>query len=256
MTPPLVSNEDLSAYVDGALPVERQAEIAAWLAANKEAAETVSAYRTQAKALREALDPILREPVPGRLLNAGRPRPVLRWAAGIAASLVLVAGGAAAGWYAALSTVPPHVVAQPVPSLGARAAQADAVYAPEVRHPVEVTADDQAHMQAWLSKRVGVRVRAPALTSVGFELVGGRLLPDPAGPAAQLMHQDGQGRRITLYVTVDEGHQRETAFRWSTEGSVIVCFWVDGPASYALAGEFDRKDLYKVAKTIYQQING
>jgi anti-sigma factor RsiW len=255
VTPPLVTDEDLSAYVDGALPVERQAEIAAWLAANKEAAETVSAYRAQARALKEAFEPILREPVPSRMLTAGRMRPPLKWAAGIAASLMLVSVGAASGYYGAIRSLPPPLPVEQQ-TFGARAAQAHAVFAPEVRHPVEVAADEQAHLLAWLSKRVGAKVRAPTLTNMGFDLVGGRLLSDPAGPAAQLMYQDGQGRRVTLYVISGEGHGRESAFRWAKEGGVEVCFWVDGSVHYALAAELDRKEIYRLAKMVYQQFNG
>ena len=44
-----------------------------------------------------------------------------------------------------------------------RAANAHAVYVPEVRHPVEVGADQEAHLVQWLSKRLAVPVRAPAL---------------------------------------------------------------------------------------------
>ena len=34
----------------------------------------------------------------------------------------------------------------------------------------------------------------------GFELVGGRLLPDGPGKSAQLMYQNAQGVRVTVYL--------------------------------------------------------
>lgn len=74
-----------------------------------------------------------------------------------------------------------------------RAALAHAVYAPEVRHPVEVAAVEKAHLAAWLSKRLEAEVRAPDLGGAGFALLGGRLLPGEALsgaaslPAAQFM---------------------------------------------------------------------
>jgi anti-sigma factor RsiW len=121
---------------------------------------------------------------------------------------------------------------------------------------VEVTVDDQPHLVYWLSKRVGTRLKLPVLTAVGFELMGGRLLPDTAGPLAQLMYQDAQGRRITFYVRNESEQGRDSAFRWVKEGNVEVCFWVDGHVGYAVAGEFERRELYRLANAIYQQING
>ena len=59
----------------------------------------------------------------------------------------------------------------------ATALGAHTVFVPEVRHPVEVKADE-AHLVRWLAKRVGADVRAPALGSMGWQLMGGRLLPD------------------------------------------------------------------------------
>ena len=44
-------------------------------------------------------------------------------------------------------------------SLRRAAAVAHVAYAPEVRHPVEVAASDQAHLVAWLSKRLGTKLR-------------------------------------------------------------------------------------------------
>ena len=67
-----------------------------------------------------------------------------------------------------------------------RAAVAHAVYAPEVRHPVEVnvaqgSASEQRaqeeHLARWLGKRLDMPVKLYDLRPQGFELVGGRLLP-------------------------------------------------------------------------------
>ena len=86
---------------------------------------------------------------------------------------------------------------------------AHAVYAPEVRHPVEVnvaqgSATEQRaqeeHLARWLGKRLDMPVRLFDLRPQGFELVGGRLLPDANGPSAQLMYQNSGGQRVTVYL--------------------------------------------------------
>ncbi len=137
-----------------------------------------------------------------------------------------------------------------------RAAIAHATYSPEVRHPVEVGADQEAHLVAWLSKRLGAPLRAPKLEDVGYSLVGGRLLPGENGPVAHFMYQCNQGTRVTLYVRTEASNNRETAFRYAKEGNVRVFYWVDRKLGYALSSaDISKEDLFKVANAVYRQLN-
>ena len=63
------------------------------------------------------------------------------------------------------------------------------VYSPDVRRPVEVTADQEDQLVKWLSKRLGTPVSPPKLGALGYELIGGRLLP-PAGHLRALYGED------------------------------------------------------------------
>jgi len=208
------------------------------------------------QALHQLYDPVLDEPVPERL----RARNVnhARWrAAAIAAGWVVLGLGAGvlAGWqlHAWRASVPPQAE---VPGFVKRAAVAHAVYSPEVRHPVEVGADQEQHLVAWLSKRLGAQVRAPKLDTIGYSLVGGRLLPGDSGPVAHFMYQTEKGRRITLYVRTEAAENRETAFRYASEGNVKVFYWIDRKLGYALSSaDLSREDLIKVANAVYQQLN-
>jgi anti-sigma factor RsiW len=141
-----------------------------------------------------------------------------------------------------------------VASLPQQAAIAHVVYSAEVLHPVEVGADQEAHLVKWLSKRLGNEVRPPDLNQAGFQLVGGRLLPGSDGPAAQFMYQDAKGLRLTLYVRTHAPDARDTAFRYEKSDRVGVFYWVDGPLGYALSGELDRARLLDVAKLVYHQL--
>ena len=137
-----------------------------------------------------------------------------------------------------------------------RAAVAHATYSPEVRHPVEVGADQEAHLVAWLSKRLGAPVRAPQLEGVGYSLVGGRLLPGDSGPVAQFMYQCQRGTRVTLYVRTEAVNNTQTAFRYAKEGNVRVFYWVDRKLGYALSSaDISKDDLLKVSNAVYQQLN-
>jgi anti-sigma factor RsiW len=181
-----------------------------------------------------------------------------RWhAAAIAAVWIAIGLGAGIilGWQLHALRVGVPSAAE-VPGFVKRAAVAHAVYSPEVRHPVEVGADQEQHLVAWLSKRLGAPLRAPKLDTIGFSLVGGRLLPGDSGPVAHFMYQTEKGRRITLYVRTETAENRETAFRYSAEGNVKVFYWIDRKLAYALSSaDVGKDDLLKVANVVYQQLN-
>jgi anti-sigma factor RsiW len=242
-----ITEAELHACVDGQLPAERRAAVEDYLAAHPAEAERVRAYRRQNDQLHALFDTALDEPVP-----ATWQQPPARRAPGLtraAALLAAAAIGGVLGW--ALRGGETIEITAGLPQ---QAAIAHLVYSPEVLHPVEVGAREEAHLVAWLSKRLGAPVRAPQLAAAGFELVGGRLLPGEAGPAAQFMYQDARGARLTLYVRTAEDN-RETAFRYAQEGKVGVFYWVDGPFGYALSGELERAQLLAVAESVYRALN-
>lgn len=247
MNRPLES--DLHAWADGRLDAARAGEIEAWLAANPEEQARLQGWKRQKELLHEAFDPVLEEPVPARLADAASRRPRSRlWR--VAAAVGWIAIGSVAGY--ALRGVKPADPAQP--SLARNAAMAHVVYTPEVRHPVEVGADQEVHLLQWLSKRLGTPINAPHFGKEGFDLVGGRLLPGERGPVAQFMYQDRGGRRLTLYVRGDPDN-RDTAFRFAQEGKVGVFYWLDGRLGYALSGEIPRAELLAMADSAYRQLN-
>ncbi|HZR68657.1 MAG TPA: anti-sigma factor [Burkholderiales bacterium] len=243
-----ITDSDLHAFVDARLSASDRASVEAYLADHAEDAERVKTWREQASALRALYDPILEEPVPPELAAVPHRPAWHRYA--VAASFFLV--GIATGW-GAKATFAPGV--QTPLSLPRQAAIAHVVYAPEVRHPVEVPASDEEHLVRWLSKRVGKDLKAPHLGPLGYDLVGGRLLSGPQGPVAHFMYQDARGQRLTLYVSRTRGEPRDTAFRYSQEDRVSVFYWVDGNFGYALSGEIGREQLLKIADVVYKQLN-
>lgn len=257
-----ITEADLQAHVDGQSPEAVRDAIEAHLRDHAQDAERLAHYRLQNESLRRAYDAVLDEAVPEQLTAAvdGRsrgwlPLPVLRYAA-VLAWIVL---GGAIGWQ--LRTMQNDSAVengQGAVSFARHAAVAHAVYSPEVRHPVEVGADQEAHLVAWLSKRIGAQLRVPHLGEQGYALVGGRLLPglpDDRAPVAQFMYQDAKGQRLTLYVRADADPSRETAFRFARENNIGVFYWVDQKLGYALSGDIEKKELLRVANTVYRQLN-
>jgi anti-sigma factor RsiW len=245
-----VSEVDLHAYADGTLAEARRGEVENILAESPEDQERVRAYQAQNKSLHILFDSVLDEPIPRRWQA-----PVKRWPTLVkpaAAALVWIVVGGLFGWWLRGENAGLTVRST---DFARQAAMAHAVYTPEVRHPVEVTAEQEEHLIRWLSKRLGGQLKVPHLLDQGYELVGGRLLPGDQGPVAQFMYQDKNGQRLTLYIKTDSSAERETAFRYSQQGRVGVFYWIDRRLSYALSGEIEKQELLRVANVIYQKIN-
>ncbi|MEN9886648.1 MAG: hypothetical protein RL758_1226 [Pseudomonadota bacterium] len=215
-------------------------------------------------ALRQLHAEVLAEPVPERFMpsvdqlvaaHAQRSQRQRLWrTAGMAASLALTFG---LGWLAQANL---GAGAAPSAANGsARFAQAAAVahvvYSPEVRHPVEVSAEQQAHLVQWLSKRLGRPLKVPDLQTEGYALLGGRLLPGDSGTRAQFMYQNAAGERLTLYIGAVNGDTpKETAFRFHEEQGTSSFYWIDQGFGYALSGPLPKERLLGLSNLVYRQL--
>ena len=243
-----VTEDELHAYVDNELPVERRAAVEAWLAAHPDDAERVTSWRTMSDALHAKYDSVADEPVPPRLSVDLLSRTPRRWMMGaIAASLLAFAVGGGIGWAARGANATPSMFA----SFTGDALGAHKLYVVEVRHPVEVAGSENAHLQQWLSKRCGWEVRAPELDATGLKLVGGRLLPGPTGPASFLMYETASGERFTIFAARAE--TEATQMRYATHDGTGALFWADRGVGYVVSGGADRDRLERVARLVYDQ---
>ncbi|GAB2861674.1 anti-sigma factor [Pseudoduganella ginsengisoli] len=191
--------------------------------------------------------------------------PLPRWSLyRMAAGVLLAVCGGAAGWVAhshwqaqtgvQLAAQGNGREAAAMPTFARQAAVAHAVYSPDVRRPVEITAEQEEQLVTWLSKRLKASVRPPKLGALGYDLIGGRLLPGASGPVAQFMYNDATGRRITLYVSADNKDNKDTAFRFAQEGDVSVFYWIDGRFGYALSANIGKAELARLATAVYGQL--
>ncbi|GAA4324233.1 anti-sigma factor [Pigmentiphaga soli] len=260
-----IAEADLHAYADRELPPARRAEVEAYLASHPDARRRIEAWQAQKRVLREWLDPVLDDPLPLRFpLQPARrpwpwPQPWRSLAAGVA--IAIASGGAAWSVRGVLDARAPVGGMQALAAADAgagfahRAAIAHAVYTPEVRRPVEVGGDQEQALATWLTRRLGATVKPPRLAGIGYDLVGGRLLPGGKGPVAQFMYADANGRRLTLYVTREVEGAQTTAFRFKEEGAVKVFYWIDPHFGYALSGAIDRGELLRVSEEVYKQLD-
>jgi anti-sigma factor RsiW len=233
----------------------RLMQVETWLAGHPETRAQIEQWRGQASRLHRAYDRMLDEPIPARLVPAAN---APRWLdAHKLAGVAWLLFGAVIGFFLRGETArqPASVqVTTPVASsLPRQAAVAHAVFVPEVRHPVEVGADQEAHLIGWLSKRLGAPLKPPRLEKVGYRLVGGRLLPGDSGEVAQFMYENPAHNRLTLYVRPAAPRQGDTAFRYARENDVDVFYWTDSRFGYALSGNTGRDDMLRLATLVFKQ---
>ncbi|MBU4500619.1 MAG: anti-sigma factor [Gammaproteobacteria bacterium] len=292
MIKPSITETDLQAYADNRLSDARRGEVEAYLAAHPDDARRLARYSHINNDLHGHFDPILSEKIPDRLLACfdmpaesasplsrfslanirtrirdlsqhflGRGRvlgilvpasPIGSWQpASYALTVAWLSLGVVLGWQ--MQRALPQ---NDMPPMVRHAAVAYVTYASEVTHPVEIQASNEDHLEAWLSKRLGMNLKAPKLGTAGFALMGGRLLAGTQGPAAQFMYEDSVGRRLTLYVKTQEmGHDKSKSFAFAQEKEVNAFYWIDGGTGYVLSGNLGRRDLFKVAEVAYQQLN-
>jgi anti-sigma factor RsiW len=168
--------------------------------------------------------------------------------AAVAASLVI---GIAVGWFGRDASLQN----EGTPTTFARqAALVHVLYASDVNRPVEIWAAEEARLVRWLSRRLGFQVRAPDLNSLGFSLVGGRLVAGNELPTALFVYENPDKQRLTLQVRKQATGPDETAFRYALEDGVGVYYWIDEHCSYALSGNLDRTQLLTIGRVVYGQL--
>lgn len=293
-SPPLRPDDPSTwhALVDGQLPPAQAQALRAQLLDDEDAQNTLAHWQWQRDRLHALHQDLLHAPVPEALMAAAaratqrRERQAQGWRwGGMAASVLLafVLGWAGRGHWptsgSGKTLATNHgttlVATGPAQRFAQQASVAHAVYQPEVRHPVEVTAAQQDHLVQWLSKRLDRPLKVPTLGAQGYELVGGRLLPGDTGVRAQFMYQNNAGQRITLYLGAlapaaaapgndRQGDQRApatattntptTAFQFTQEGPVPGFYWTEAGFGYALSGQLSRAELLGLATAVYQQL--
>ncbi|MBM3577397.1 MAG: anti-sigma factor [Alphaproteobacteria bacterium] len=282
MTPSaLIEEADLHALVDGELDPERRRKVEDHLLQHPEDAALVEGWRRQNAALRAAFEPVALEPAPLSLREAaarppappvgqgpietgaihwGRPgaapRPMRkldeirasRRRQALASTLLTLVAGAAVAVAALLflASRPPTqspTLTRAATSYAARAGLTYATYILDAR-PVEIDAAHHDELLTWLQERVGFS-RAPDLDGVGLRLLGGRVAPGVAAPAAFLIYQRDDGARVGLYferaeaVAAPSGQRGQgvTVIEWRASGFAFVLVGALPPDAMQAAAE-------------------
>lgn len=251
MNPNPLREHELHAYADGQLDEFRKRAVQQEIERDPAKRRQVDMIRRQKALLRHAYSQEGMPPGLCHLIHEYQSR--TRYAPLKLAASFMVGTLLGAVLMAQWPTSPPAPAAEALAKFPQRAAVAHAVYSPEVRHPVEVAANERDHLVMWLSKRLDKPIQIPEFSAQGFGFVGGRLLPGDQGPTAQFMFQDGGNRRVTLYVAPRLGGGEGTA-QYVKSGAIGTIYWFKQNSAYALSGELPQLELDTIAQSARQQL--
>lgn len=255
MTGRPITEDDLQAFVDGALGSERHHEVTLFLASSEEAAKRVASYQKDAAALRSALAPIAVEAIPSRLnlaniIETQRPAKRLLFMPMAAAAVALLAIGAWGGWLLRGDSMAPT---EGITALGQEAMASYSTFATDRVRPVEVRADGSDDLKGLASATIGGPAATPDLRKAGYRLMGGRAVPTPHGPGLLLMYDNDKGSRLVLLtrrMQVDQDRPMEPTDHRDVRG----WSWAREGLGYSVVGTIDSEDLHSIADEIRSQI--
>ena len=236
------SQEELHAFIDGELPPARAAEVAAAVEHDAQLARLVAAFRADKVRLKEIYAPMLQTPVPEawqRMIDPTqlkRPPVIDRrgWMA-MAASIVAAAGG----WTVYRTLMAENDEAVVAAAIAARRDQSAA-------HETLSMADAGVLM----TQTLGLKLKAPDLTTLGFTLVNGRSYD--SRKAMKLDYRDAQARVFTLYLAPSSGKPR---FEMTKRGELRVCVWQDDVMGTIMVADVSAGEMLRLASLAYSGLN-
>lgn len=230
-----ISEAELHALVDGALPASRRAHVEAYLAVNPAAAARVAAWRAQNVALRRlfmagesaGVDPAWRTDL--QQLTA-RPRRIggrWRWLPGprvaMAAGLLLLLAGGLLG--------PGRLDRESGGELAGFSQAAERAY-------LTAAVQGEAAPSDW---------HPPDLSLLGWRLVSMGQAPPGSQATARFDYADRDGRRLLLLVGPPKRDPRPS-YGYLHDGNRVIFSWISDRLSYALVGELSRQEMMGLAE--------
>jgi len=241
MTERSFSDEEFGAYLDGELPDDRRAAVAAFLAANPEQARRLEAYRADGAAIARLFASAGQQP----MAPQSQPR---RAGPGIPWHRAAVIGLFLAG---ALATLIWSVVPSGKPGDLQRFAELAAAAYPARPATLNVSL---AEVSQLISKPLPspVTFREPA--GSGYELVGSRTLDAGATAQIQLIFRDANGTLVTMFLSPRPG-AADTPFMAVPNGTAHpTLVWIDDQIACAVSGALPPDQLEVAARLIYRHL--
>jgi anti-sigma factor RsiW len=240
------TEEELQAYIDGELASEDAAAVENAMRSDAQLARKVQAYRADKVRLRHVYGPLVDRTLPDSWLstinqfriNAATPPPARsrRYALGLAAaaSIAVVAGAWLAFRDVAGSPEETFIAEAMQVHLGGSAA-------------FSIPASD-----AVMAKTLGLSVKAPDLSRMGFSLTGMMIRNGGNGAAVALSYRDEFARTFTLYLTASPGTPR---FEMIRQDDTRICIWQDDVLSSIMLADVSAAEMLRLSSLAYSGLN-
>jgi anti-sigma factor RsiW len=274
-TPAMPTEEEIGAFIDGEIDPARMAEIAQLIEIDAVLASRVGAYRSDKLLIATTYGPFIDRPLPaawvdriqtrkstsgssgafggeafgggpfgrgtlGRGTFRGRAlanRPAARIAAMAAAILLFVAGALVIRY----SPTDEPIVAE------ALAARADSM--PSRTVLTGEMLGTGAARNAALASTLGLDVKAPDLSRMGYQLTTMRVYDGVAGgKAVELSYQQPAGHRFTLYLRHPSSPPRVDLLN---RHGLRICIWQDEVVGAVMTGEMSAGEMARLASLAY-----
>jgi anti-sigma factor RsiW len=240
---PFISDEDLHAFIDGALAEDRALVVRKALAADPALAERAALFQADKAMFKAIYAPLAERPLPAEWIARTRrqvqPQTGLqaRWrqAGAIAAVLLVMVIGPLAWRYYQPATGSDVVQV----ALDAREGTPAGV-----RHAVTNGDLKTDRYSAALRQAVASNVHIPDLSRMGYRLQGLHLYER----AAEILYRGPQNQLFTLYVARSDGSARFDQFE---RRGLRVCIWQDDQISTVMAGDVSAAAMQRLATLSY-----
>jgi anti-sigma factor RsiW len=225
------SEHDLHAYVDHRLDAQDRLRLETWLASHPAESAQVRAWQQDAQHLRAALGDGLQRRAnpaldPTSIRRGLRQRRYKGYAS--AAMLVLALGiGSMGGWQVREMTL-----AHTAPMTDAL--QAYRMFASQDFLPADYRPGSSRDLQGWLDRRFSRAERLPDLSSAGFTPTSARLMSTEQGPAAMVLYQAADGRRMTFYIRPPGEGNHLLPRGQRRDGELQAAYWSGPGYNYAV----------------------
>lgn len=269
-----LDNEQLQDFLDGRLRPTQAAAVVAYLRQHPAANAEVQRLREQDALLSALGADVLDEPIPERLLEplrrkkamprATSPRwrkltswPERGWLAPVAMATSLFLVGTWVGWIG-------YQYSNPMPSFDDRAlsdaARAYSHYGVDRNFPVEFGPERVADLSAWIARTFQRSIEPPDISSMGFQYVGGRVLPGLRGKSGMYVFQNQAGQRVALvFWERDETGRPPPGMTSAALQGLQSKSWVTDKLGFALFGGEGLDTLDQLAEAMqgfYQNLQG